>query len=174
MSETNLIVDFPSSRCHQGNLPKPSSNRVSKSHKSLRVSFSNLSQVKVVPKLTTLATDSSRLFYTKEDVRSFKDESRTLICVLKRNGFALEDFARRNISSSEVFMGLEAYMNDSVARELSLRRANHVASVLEEHTRQIELGIDDKDELARAAAIASEWARVRARIIGLMHEEDEE
>jgi len=65
-------------------------------------------------------------------------------------------------------------MNDSVARELSLRRANHVASVLEEHTRQIELGIDDKDELARAAAIASEWARVRARIIGLMHEEDEE
>ena len=69
-------------------------------------------------------------------------------------------------------MGLEAYLNYSVARELSLRRANYMASVLEEHKRQTEVGIVDEDKLARAAAISSEWSQVRARIIGLMHEDE--
>mmetsp|Transcript_7825 Transcript_7825/g.17987 ORF Transcript_7825/g.17987 Transcript_7825/m.17987 type:complete len:170 (+) Transcript_7825:236-745(+) len=169
MSKMSLIVDFPSSRCRQGqgNLPKQ------EGRESLRVTFSNTCEVKIVPALTTLTTDGSNLlFYSKEDIKSFKDQSRALICALKRNGFALEDLARRNISSSEVFMGLEAYLNYSVARELSLRRANYMASVLEEHKRQTEVGIVDEDKLARAAAISSEWSQVRARIIGLMHEDE--
>ena len=170
-----LIVDFPSSRCRQGNLlPTSSSNRVGKTREDLRVTFSDSCQVKIVPTLSTLATDSSNsLFYSREDIKSFKDQSRALIFALKRNGFALEDLARRNLMSSEVFMGLEVYLNDSVAHELSLRRANYVASVLGEHTRQMEIGIADEEELARAAAKASEWSQVRARIIGLMHEDDE-
>jgi len=84
----------------------------------------------------------------------------------------MAEFARRNVSSTEAFMGLEAYLSRSTCKEICLRKALQTSSVLAEQKRQHEEeGALDPDKLAEVSRMRSEWARSNAWIKGRMHSE---
>ncbi|EJK55363.1 hypothetical protein THAOC_24908 [Thalassiosira oceanica] len=177
---TNLIVDFPSRRMHD-NTPSdaPSSTstlngRGEKEPKQQRrVSFANVSQMKVV---ADIATDDALpdLYYTKREIQAIKRCNCRMLMAIRASGVTMAEFAQQNLSKTEVFMGLEAHLDVSVSNEMRMRRSRQIESVLEEQSRQRRrsgvININHAD-LARVSARYSEWARVRARIIGQIHDD---
>ena len=84
----------------------------------------------------------------------------------------MAEFARRNVDSTDAFMGLEPYLSRSTCKEICLRKALQMSSVLAEQKRhREEKGAVDPDKLAEVSRMRSEWARTNAWVKGRMHSE---
>ena len=95
-----------------------------------------------------------------------------MLRAIRASGVTMAEFAQRHLSKTEVFMGFEAHLDESISNEVRMRQYQQIKSVLEEQSRQlIRSGLIDHTELARVSARESEWARVRARIIGQIHDD---
>ena len=69
-------------------------------------------------------------------------------------------------------MGLEAHMDEKSLREVYKRRRQLRRAIMREQRRQLDkTGVIDIAVLARVAERESEWARVRARVIGMIHDD---
>ena len=182
---TNLIVDFPSRRRHITPPPgAPTSTYASalvveqveqaeqQEPKQLRrVTFANVSQMKVV---VDIATEDAMpdLYYTRREIKAIKRGNCRMLLAIRASGVTMAEFAQRNVSKTEVFMGLEAHLDESISNEVRMRRYQQTRSVLGEQSRQLmRAGAINHAELARVSARESEWARVRAKIIGQIHDD---
>ena len=91
---------------------------------------------------------------------------------MRARGLTLAEYAKQNRDRTEVFMGLEAHMDEKSLREVYTRRHQLRRAIMGEQRRQLdETGAVDIAELSRVAARESEWARVRARVIGMIHDD---
>ena len=126
--------------------------------------------MKIVP---DIATEDAMpdLYYTEREIQRIKHGNCRTLKAIRASGITtMAEFAQRNVSKTELFMGLEAHLDESISNEVRMRRYQRTKSVLEEQSRQlIRSGFIDHAELARVSARESEWARVRARIIGQIH-----
>ena len=172
-----LIVDFPSRRRHTApqaaptSTPAPEEDVEQEPKQQRRVSFLNVSQMKVVP---DIATEDAMpdLYYTRREIQAIKRGNCRMLMAIRASGVTMTEFAQRHVSKTELFMGLEAHLDVSISNEMRMRRYQQSRSVLEEQSRQlIRSGFIDHTELARVSARESEWARVRARIIGQIHDD---
>ncbi|EJK65347.1 hypothetical protein THAOC_13802 [Thalassiosira oceanica] len=181
----NLIVDFPSRRRHITPPDAPTSSPTTgddvdhepthqlaeqEPNQQRRVSFANVSQMKVV---ADIATDDALpdLYYTKRETQAIKHGNCRMLMAIRASGVTMAEFAQQYLSRTEVFMGLEAHLDMSVSNEMRMRRSRQIESVLEEQSRQRRSGVINHADLARVSARESEWARVRARIIGRIHDD---
>ena len=173
----NLIVDSPSHSRHiapqlqaaQGSAP--AHDAVHEPKHQLRVTFADVSQMKVV---ADIATEDALpgLYYTGREIQAMKHGNCRMLMAVRASGVTMAEFAQRNLSTTEVFMGLEAHLDASASNEVRMRRSRQIESVLEEQCRQLRRsGGINIAELARVSARESEWARVRARIIGRIHDD---
>ena len=184
---TNLIVDFPSRR---GSITPSDATTLAALTPALtsainrqdqqerqqpkqqrRVAFSNVSQMKIV---ADIATEDALpdLYYTRREIQAIKQGNCRMIMAIHRSGVTMAEFAQRNLSKTENFMGLEAHLDVSVSNEMRLRRSRQIESVLDEQDRQLRRsGAINHADLARVSARESEWARVRARVIGRIHDD---
>ena len=177
---TTLIVDFPSRRRHITPPDAPASASAlvvvveqaeQEPKQQRRVSFANVSQMKVV---VDIATEDAvpDLYYTRREIQAIKHGNCRMLMAIRASGVTMAEFAQRNLSKTEVFMGLEAHLDESISNEMRMRRYQQSKSVLEEQSRQLRRsGVINHAELARVSARESEWARVRARIIGQIHDD---
>ncbi|EJK45277.1 hypothetical protein THAOC_36113 [Thalassiosira oceanica] len=174
-----LVVNFPNAHCRHiaqqsqaTQTSAPASDDVEhEPEHQLRVSFNNVSQMK---KVADIATEDARsgLYYNGREIQAIKHANCRMITAIRASGVTMAEFAQRNISKTEVFMGLEAHLDASVSNEVLIRRSRQIESVLEEQSRQRRRsGVINHAELARVSARESEWARVRARIIGQIHDD---
>ncbi|EJK67252.1 hypothetical protein THAOC_11742 [Thalassiosira oceanica] len=173
----NLIVDFPSRRMHitPPDAPTSASDLFAEQaehepKQQRRVSFSNVSQMKVV---ADIATEDARadLYYTSREIQAIKRCNCRMLMAIRASGVTMAEFAQQNLSRTEVLMGLEAHLDMSVSNEMRMRQSRQIESVLEEQSRQRRSGVINHADLARVSARESEWARVRARIIGRIHDD---
>ncbi|EJK65512.1 hypothetical protein THAOC_13614 [Thalassiosira oceanica] len=182
----NLLVDFPSRRRHITPPDAPTSSPTTdddvdhepthqlaeqEPKQQRRVSFANVSQMKVV---SDIATDDARadLYYTSRETQAIKHGNCRMLMAIRASGVTMAEFAQQYLSRTEVFMGLEAHLDMSVSNEMRMRRSRQIESVLEEQSRQLRRsGVINHADLARVSARESEWARVRARIIGRIHDD---
>ena len=138
------------------------------------VSFSEFAQIRVVAKWTI--DEQAALFYTRQEISFTQHIHRVTISNIRATGMTLYEFARQNVSSSEVFMGLETQIDKAAAFQVYSRRMRLFHLVLEEQRRQRLNGrsVINQAELAKVAAMGSEWARKRARILGVLHVDENE
>ena len=186
---TNLIVDFPSRR---GSITPsdattltaaiPTLTSVSGSGSTLkgqeqqekhlrRVAFSNVSQMMLV---ADIATEDALpdLYYTRREIQAIKQGNCRMLMAIRGSGMTMAEYTHRNLSKTENFMGLEAHLDVSVSNEMRMRRSRQIESVLDEQARQLRRsGAINHADLARVSARESEWARVRARILGRIHDD---
>ena len=132
------------------------------------MTFSPISELKIVANLSAYRNE---LFCTQDEFTAFRHDNRDLVIQrVRATGMTMAEFANRNVSSTEAFMGLEAYLSGSTSREICFRKSLQLSSVLAEQNRQREgEGAIDPDKLAEVSRMRSEWARSRAWIIGKMH-----
>ena len=172
----SLLVDFPSAsssreqRSNGGRLPSALRNPAKKHTEALSVTFSPISELNIVANLSVYRNE---LFCTQDEFTAFRHDNRDLVIQrVRATGMTMAEFANRNVSSTEAFMGLEAYLSRSTCREICFRKSLQLSSVLAEQNRQREgEGAIDPDKLAEVSRMRSEWARSRAWIIGKMHSE---
>ena len=81
----------------------------------------------------------------------------------------LANYAEENIQDTSKFMGLEAYFSPEGMKKIRLQRGLVKRIVLAEQERQHRADIEDPESLARVSQEVSEWSRVRANVIGLIH-----
>ena len=163
----NLIVDSPSHSRHIA----PQLQAVHEPKHQLRVSFADVSQMKVV---ADIATEDALpgLYYTGREIQAMKHGNCRMLMAVRASGVTMAEFAQRNLSKTENFMGLEAHLDVSVSNEMRMRRSRQIESVLDEQDRQLRRsGAINHADLARVSARESEWARVRARILGRIHDD---
>ena len=67
-------------------------------------------------------------------------------------------------------MGLESYLSENIIREIKFQRQKVRNAVLLEQRRQERQGVRDPEAMASICENATEWARSRARVIGLLHD----
>jgi len=91
---------------------------------------------------------------------------------IKARGLTLAEYAKQNRDQTEVFMGLEAHLDEKSLLEVYTRRRQLRSAIMREQRRQLDkTGVIDIAKLARVAERESEWARVRARVIGMIHDD---
>mmetsp|Transcript_73 Transcript_73/g.149 ORF Transcript_73/g.149 Transcript_73/m.149 type:complete len:196 (-) Transcript_73:54-641(-) len=193
MAIDDLIIDFPGDRSRPRSMPSPASARVSPSsgeqvsqqprrhHRfsrsnsvepsPQRVSFSESTKVKVVVDVSTKDVMPD-LYYSKSDIQSIKHGIRRKLMGIKARGLTLAEYAKQNRDQTEVFMGLEAHLDEKSLLEVYTRRRQLRSAIMREQRRQLDkTGVIDIAKLARVAERESEWARVRARVIGMIHDD---
>ena len=112
------------------------------------------------------------LYYTRREIQRIKRGNLRMLRAIRASGVTMAEFAQRHLSKTEVFMGFEAHLDESISNEVRMRQYQQIKSVLEEQSRQLIRSVFiDHAELARVSARESEWARVRARIIGQIHDD---
>ena len=142
----DLIVDFP-----QPNNDYPN-NRP-------HVSFADRLEVKLVYDISYEHRDD--LWFSDSELKFFKKQMSYMI------KYAVQ--LNTGVTSSS-FAGLEKYLTKTSSREEIVRlRQTLRKAILLEQERQFNEGIDDPDKLARISEALTEWSRINARVIGLMH-----
>ena len=61
-------------------------------------------------------------------------------------------------------------MSENTTKEIKYQRQNVRNAVLSEQRRQEQQGVRDPEAMASISETATEWARSRARVIGLLHD----
>ena len=170
----SLLVDFPSSSRQQrsrGGRLRSALRNPAKHRDGLGVTFSSISEAKLVAKLSAYRNE---LFYTQDELTAFRHRYRDLVIQrVQASGMTMAEFAERNVTSTEAFMGLEAYLSRSTSNEICLRKAHQLSSVLAEQNRQQRggEGAVNPDKLAKVSRMTSAWARSNASIKGRLHSE---
>mmetsp|Transcript_5723 Transcript_5723/g.10330 ORF Transcript_5723/g.10330 Transcript_5723/m.10330 type:complete len:187 (-) Transcript_5723:52-612(-) len=159
-----LIVDFPPI-LHRRLSPCPCGNE-------RRVTFAEDPNVDRIKEF-----DSSRfenrcdLWSTKHDIVTAKLEIVRLLKALRKEGITLAQYAAVNVDTS-FSVGLEKHYSYTSREEILGRRKAVHRAVLSEQERQRAFGIYDSEKMAAVAAHHSEFCRHRARIIGLLHNDE--
>lgn len=112
------------------------------------------------------------LWYSKHETSSFKADVASEIRQMWSSQAILGDrtsYAALLISQDN-FVGLEDFLTTSQHQEIADRKEEHVRAILLEQKRQTLLGICDPDLIAKISEIRSEKSRVRASIIGQIHQ----
>ena len=167
----SLLVDFPSSSRQQRSSLRSALRDPAKHRAGIGVVFSLVSEAKIVANLSALRDE---LFYTQDEFAAFRHNNRDLVIQrVRASGMTMAEFAERNVTSTEAFMGLEAYLSRSTSNEICLRKAHQLSSVLAEQNRQQRggEGAVNPDKLAKVSRMTSAWARSNASIKGRLHSE---
>ena len=164
-NNNNLILDFPPHRRRHahGSSPSLATKKITKKS----VSFSELSMMAVTTSNLSYASKSD-LWYTQNDIKSFRLDCAHMIHELKRS-------SKLHHHNPTDVMGLEGYLFNSSVGPMQRRKEVQIAVLLEQH-RLRRSGMHDKDMhilLARTSQRASELCRKRAEIIGLIHAHDD-
>jgi hypothetical protein len=101
-----------------------------------------------------------RMWYSKEDLASFKQDRKDLIKVLKKHHFDLA-VIEKTYGRKYCLRGYEPYFSLEGNKEIRRNRENVLSAVLSEQTRQRQrFGmLSDPDIIAKHCADASKWAR---------------
>ena len=149
----DLIVDFP---------------QRSSAQKTTNVGFKNGIEVKHVKNLAR--EYKNELWFSRHDMKLFRVENMSALKQIKsRQNMTLAEYAEKNIDDTSQFMGLESYLTDDAPVEISMRRKRLREAILKEQECQIYYGLHDPERMSIVSQEKSEWARMRARIIGLLH-----
>ena len=166
MSNNELILDFPRQQHHHRRRHARSSPSLATTKMKKSVSFSELSMMAVTTNNLSYASKSD-LWYTHNDIKSFRLDCAHMIHELKRS-------SKLHHHNPTDVMGLEGYLFNSSVGPMQRRKEVQIAVLLEQH-RQCRSGMHDKNMhilLARASQRASKLCRKRAEIIGHIHAHD--
>lgn len=106
------------------------------------------------------------MWFSRDQLKQFKrGNSVTLNQIKSESHCDMFQYVTDHIGDSDIFMGLEPFLNDSTALKIAISRRNHTRAVLIELNRQIDAGIVDHDEMARVSMKHSHSSRKRAMII---------
>lgn len=114
------------------------------------------------------------VWYSDEDVQSFKLEFAYALRLLRSSPIAMTRFAELNSRDTAAFLGFEDYLCEDGARGIRERRGALRRAVLVEQDRQMTLSggvIHDPDAIARISAEATNYSQIRAQRIALFHAE---
>ena len=152
----DLIVDFP--RCHSPRISPPP-----------RVSFADNLEMITIENLSFKHKDD--LWFSSQEMNSFKHQIKmTLKSILSIN-MTIAQYAELNIQDTSAFMGLENYLSKDTTQEIGRRRGEIRRAILLEQQRQLDIGIDDPEAISILSEALSEKSRLRARMIGLLHDD---
>ena len=154
MVNMELLVDFP---LHDGAIQDAGP----------RVTFASQIDITLIENLTF--KHKNDLWYTDAEMVSFKRQTALLLRDLQVMNMTLAKYAEENIQDTSEFVGLEAYFSQDSMQKIGLQRTLMKRIVLSEQERQDRADVEDPESLARVSQQVSEWSRVRARIIGLIH-----
>ena len=149
----NLIVDFP---------------QRSSAQQSASVVFKQEIEVKFVKSLVTEYKDE--LWFSERDMKQFQVKTMLALQQIRsKQNITVAEYAENNIDDTSQFMGLERYLTNDAPVEIAMRQKRLRKAILREQDRQICHGLHDPDAMSIVSQEKSEWARKRARIIGMLH-----
>ena len=73
-----------------------------------------------------------------------------------------------NQDTTEI-LGLESCLSRKTYQEILSRRKTFRSVIKDEQARQAALGIQDSDAIAHVSLIYTDWSRMRARTVALLH-----
>ena len=162
MSNNELILDFPQQQHHRRRYASSSPSATTKTEKIKKsVSFSELSMMTVTTNNLSY-TSKSDLWYTQNDIKSFRLDCAHMIHKLKQS----------KLRNPTDIMGFEGYLFNSSVGPMQRRRDVRIAVLLEQHRQRRLSNEDPHILLARASQRASKLCRKRAEVIGLIHAHD--
>ena len=138
-----MIVDFPSS---SSNLSKP------------RVTFSEYSQLSLIPKADECTQDST--WHTREQQQSFTEST---MAQTRRLRNLLADTPPESITQQDLYecVGLENLLSSEISRKVVLRKRAHVDLILSVQ-RSHHGACYKAEKIAFASMHSSRWSRERA------------
>ena len=80
-------------------------------------------------------------------------------------------YAEHNIQETSAFMGLENHLSKDTIQEKRHRIGATLRAVILEQQRQLDIGIDDPEAISIISQALSDKSRLRARMIGLLHDD---
>mmetsp|Transcript_32799 Transcript_32799/g.59186 ORF Transcript_32799/g.59186 Transcript_32799/m.59186 type:complete len:158 (-) Transcript_32799:181-654(-) len=154
----DLIVDFPP--CHSSrNMPSP------------RVSFADHLEINIIENLSQEFKDD--VWFTQREIKSFTYQViMTLRIISSTLNMTVAQYAEMNVHDTSAFMGLENYLSKDTTQEIGHRRGSIRRAVLLEQQCQLDIGIDDPEAISIISKALSEKSRLRARMIGLLHDDE--
>lgn len=171
----NLIVNFPDQESlSRRSKRKGNSSRSRAPSPRASVTFLNESTLSFVENLAHKYKQD--IWFSKQEMKDFKRRTAQFLFQITSSNMSLADFAVQNIESgndSSTFMGLECYLSTETLRSISERKRTVRRAIIQEHKRQVEMGIVDPEGLSRLAESLSEISARRARIIGRLHASEE-
>jgi hypothetical protein len=144
-----LIVDFP-----RNQLPP-------------RVTFAVHLEMNIVENLSLEHKEA--LWFSSQEMASFKDETTKMLKEIVSSNRTVGAYATLHIEETSSFMGLESYLSKDAGQEIGHRRGKIRWAVVREQQRQRDTGVSDPEAIAIISEACSEQARLRARLIGLLH-----
>ena len=132
-----------------------------------QVSFSAQSEIKFVKNLEY--ESESALWFTEPEMKSFRRNAQMQVRAIKSRLKSPSDFAKIGIDNTEIFMGLEKYLDDARPQKIRQERKEICDEVFQEQVRQQDEGIFDPDAMANVSEAVSGSSRRRARVIGMIH-----
>ena len=174
MTDHDLIVNFPSlddtpTDTAPSHLGTPSPRR-RHSIPMRRVSFH---EEVLYTKVENLSNDyKSDLWFNKLEMKQFKSQT---VSELRRlasneNPSSYITLLESNDDTTH-FLGLESCLSKKVHFEIALRKkALRKAIMFEQHRQRIN-GIYDPDLLANVSEVESDWARRRASLVAMLHDD---
>ena len=111
------------------------------------------------------------LWFSSQDMNSFKHQTKMILKGILSINMSVAQYAELKIQETSAFMGLENYLSKETTQEIKhRRRAIHRAVLLEQQC-QLDIGIDDPEAISIISEALSEKSRLRARMIGLLHDD---
>mmetsp|Transcript_22548 Transcript_22548/g.38638 ORF Transcript_22548/g.38638 Transcript_22548/m.38638 type:complete len:167 (+) Transcript_22548:48-548(+) len=158
----DLIVDFPQAQ-----------RRSPHCMKSRRVNFANRSKTYIVKNLSLQY--KNEMWFSSQDMDGFKIQNLYMLWgVTSVLQVSVAQYAEETSHRTSTFMGLENYLSKDIMHQIKRRRKRILKAVLLEQRRQAAAGINDSDAMANVARRKSALGRKRARMIGLLHAENNE
>ena len=134
------------------------------------MSFANHLEMITIENLSLKHKDD--LWFSSQEMNSFKHHTiMTLKSILSINT-TVAQYAELNIQETSAFMGLENYLSKDTTQGIGHRRGSIRRAVLLEQQRQLDIGIDDPEAMSIISKVLSEKSRLRARMIGLLHDDE--
>jgi hypothetical protein len=114
--------------------------------------------------------DKNDLFYSKHELRTIMERNIRVVEKMIESNMTMDQFATTEVIDTSIFLGRESWLSSPlICHKILERRKAHRRAVLCEHNIQRSSGINDPSMLAEISERESDWARRRARIIGLLH-----
>ena len=167
----DLIVNFPD----QESLSRRSKRKGNSSRPPrASVTFLNESTLSFVENLAHKYKQD--IWFSKQEMKDFKRRTAHFLLQITSSNMSLADFAVQNIqlgNDSSTFMGLECYLSTETLRNIQDQKRTVRRAIIQEHERQVEMGIYDPETLSRLAESLSQISAQRAHIIGRLHDSEE-
>ena len=161
---TRLVVDFS-----QVSHIAPSS----KSKRRRRSSVSFAVESLLLEYVDDQNENKKDLFYSKHELRTIMERNIRVVEKMIEINMTMDQFATTEVIDTSIFLGLESWLSSPfICHKILERRKAHRHAVLCEHNIQRSIGINDPCMLAKISEEESDWARRRARILGLLNDDE--